>query len=55
MSETNDCRTDGWLVASEVETVLRTASADPGRIRDVLQKARELQQEMAAELSKIQA
>lgn len=42
MSETNDYRTDGWLVASEVETILRTASADPGRIRDVLQKAREL-------------
>ena len=42
MSETNDYRTDGWLVASEVETILRTASADPGRIRDLLQKAREL-------------
>jgi 2-iminoacetate synthase len=37
-----DYRTDGWLVASEVEDVLRTARQDEGRIRAVLQKAREL-------------
>jgi 2-iminoacetate synthase len=37
-----DYRTDGWLVASEVEAVLHGAVRDDGKIRAVLEKAREL-------------
>ena len=37
-----DYRTNDWLNAAEVDDILRSASADEGRIRDALAKAREL-------------
>ena len=37
-----DYRTHDWLVASEVEDILRSSAPDTGRIHEVLQKAREL-------------
>lgn len=37
-----DYRTKDWLAAGEVEDVLRSAIRDDGKIRQVLQKAREL-------------
>lgn len=37
-----DYRSNDWLAASEVEDVLRTSAPDDGRIREVLQKSREL-------------
>ena len=38
-----DYRTNDWLNAGEVDTVLHAAVRDDGKIREVLQKARELQ------------
>ncbi|MEI7430217.1 MAG: [FeFe] hydrogenase H-cluster radical SAM maturase HydG [Betaproteobacteria bacterium] len=38
-----DYRTNDWLNAGEVDDVLHSAVRDDGKIRDVLQKARELQ------------
>jgi len=37
-----DYRSNDWLAASEVENVLRTSAPDDGKIREVLQKSREL-------------
>lgn len=37
-----DYQVNDWLVAAEVENVLHSAAPDEGKIRDVLQKAREL-------------
>ena len=37
-----DYRVNNWLNASEIEVVLRSAVPDEGKIREVLQKAREL-------------
>jgi len=37
-----DYRTNSWLNAVEVEDILRGANTDEGRIRDILNKAREL-------------
>ncbi|WP_091196481.1 [FeFe] hydrogenase H-cluster radical SAM maturase HydG [Formivibrio citricus] len=37
-----DYQVNDWLVAAEVENVLHSASDDEGRIREILQKSREL-------------